>query len=151
METMKTYKDKISLISLSRKKADFQKAQIVSSKDAAEYARKFYGDDIDIFESTFIVLLNRANTTIAYAKISQGGVCGTVVDPLIIAKYAVETLAKGVILVHNHPSGNLRASEQDIAITKKVKQGLQLFDCSLLDHIILSDSGYYSLVDNGDM
>ena len=95
------------------------------------------------------MLLNRANKTIGYAKISQGGVSGTVVDVKLIAKYAVESLASGVILAHNHPSGNLTPSHQDIALTRKVKEALTLLDSQLLDHVILSADGYKSFADEG--
>ena len=74
-----------------------------------------------IYESVFILLLNRHNNTIGYAKISQGGVTGTVIDVKIIAKYIIDSLASGLILAHNHPSGNTRASSEDINITNKVK------------------------------
>ena len=75
---------------------------IKTSADAVEVARNFYFDDINIYESFFIMLLNRANKVIGWAKISQGGVCNTIVDKKIICKYAIDTLANGVILVHNH-------------------------------------------------
>lgn len=147
---MKTeYKTTIDAISLKKVKSDFKKIKITDSKSASEYVRGFYHQDIEIYESVFILLLNRANVTIGYAKISQGGVCSSVVDPVIVAKYAIDTLAKGVILVHNHPSGNLNPSENDIAITEKVKRGLSLFDCNLIDHLIITEDGYYSLADNG--
>lgn len=98
----------------------------------------------------FILLLNRANNTIGYAKISQGGVAGTVVDPKIIAKYAVEALASGVIICHNHPSGNLKPSLTDDDLTNRIKQGMKFLDIPLLDHLIINDmGGYYSYADEG--
>jgi DNA repair protein RadC len=95
--------------------------------------------------------LNRANTTIGYAKISQGGLTGTVVDPRLVAKYAVESLAVGIILAHNHPSGNLKPSPQDIDLTKKIKLGLHFLDIEVKDHLILTSTGHYSLLENGLM
>ena len=139
----------IDAIILKRIKSDFLKVKITDSKTAADYARQFYYEDIDIYESVFIILLNRANNTIGYAKISQGGICTSIIDPIIVAKYAVDTLAKGVILVHNHPSGVVNPSESDINITTKIFKTLSLFDCSLIDHIILTEDNYYSLADNG--
>lgn len=139
----------LKTFSLKKEKTDIENIKIQTSKDAAEYIRNFYHDDIDIYESCFILLLNRANKTIGYAKISQGGVSGTVVDVKLIAKYAVESLASGVILAHNHPSGNLTPSHQDIALTRKVKEALTLLDSQLLDHVILSADGYKSLADEG--
>lgn len=146
---IKQYKTNIDLVTLKRNKTDFLKAQIRSSKDAAYFARQFYFDDLLIYESTFIILLNQSNNTIAYAKISQGGVCSTVIDASIIAKYAIDTLAKAVIMVHNHPSGNSTPSQNDITVTKKVKNTLAIFDCTLHDHIILTEDSYTSFADEG--
>jgi len=139
----------IDQIHLKREKSDFPKAKITNSKSAASYARQFYGDDITMYESFFIILLNRANITTGFVKISQGGVCSTVVDPLIVAKYAIQTLSKSIILVHNHPGGNLKPSEQDKNITTKIKKGLILFDCSVMDHIILTNDDFFSFNDRG--
>lgn len=137
------------LYELKKIQTDFPKVKIRSSKNSADFIRQFYSDDIEIYESFFILLLNRANDTIGYAKISQGGTCGTVVDVKIIAKYAVESLANSVILAHNHPSGTLSPSSQDIDITEKIKMGLSLLDIQVLDHIILTSSSYYSFLDEG--
>lgn len=93
--------------------------------------------------------MNRSNNTIGYAKISQGGVAGTVVDVKIIAKYAIDTLASSVILAHNHPSGNTQPSRADKDITQKIKDSLKLFDISVLDHIILTEDEYFSFADEG--
>ena len=141
----------IKLYELKKIQSEFPKSKIRSSADAAEFIRQFYSDDIDIFESSFILLLNRANDTIGYAKISQGGITGTVVDPRLVAKYAVESLSPCVILAHNHPSGNLTPSGADKDLTDKIKKGLKLLDIDLLDHIILTNESYYSLSENGDM
>lgn len=142
---------KIKLYELKKLQTDFPAASILSSKDASDFIRQFYSDDIEIFESSFILLMNRARKTIGYAKISQGGITGTVVDLRLIAKYAVDSLATQVILAHNHPSGNLKPSEQDIDITRKAKQGLALLDITVDDHIILTKDGYLSLLEEGLM
>ena len=127
----------------------FEVVKIVNSQSCAEFARQFYTDDIEIFESFFLALLDRQNQTIGWAKISQGGVAGTVVDPIIVAKYAIDTLSSSVILVHNHPSGNLNPSLADKEITKKIKGTLELFNVQVLDHIILTKDSFYSFADNG--
>jgi len=132
---------------LRKFQSDFPKVKITCSYEAQEFIRKFYQDDMDIIESCFILLLNQSNTSIGYAKISQGGISGTVVDSRIVAKYAVESLATGVILAHNHPSGNLKPSTQDIELTKKINAGLELLDIKLLDHVILTEESYTSLKD----
>ena len=121
---------------------------IRTSADAVEVARNFYFDDINIYESFFIMLLNRANKVIGWAKISQGGVCNTIVDKKIICKYAIDTLANGVILVHNHPSGSLIPSREDMQITADVQQALNTLDVKVLDHIILTEESFYSFSDN---
>jgi DNA repair protein RadC len=131
--------------------SEFNKVKITSSETAEKYIRQFYGDDLEIFESFFILLLNRANETIGYAKISQGGIVGTVVDKKILLKYVVESLASGVILAHNHPSGNTNPSENDLKITREIKELCNLIDSPVLDHIILTADSYYSFADNGKL
>ena len=141
--------ESVSEYKLTKVKSDFQRVLITSSKDGANFIRQFYSDDIGIFESSFILLLDRSNHTIGYAKISQGGIVGTVVDVRLIAKYAIASLASSVILAHNHPSGNLKPSESDEKITQQVLQGLKLLEVKLLDHVILTETNYYSFADNG--
>lgn len=123
--------------------------RIITSGDVNKFARQFYSDDIGIYESFFIIITNRANVPIAWMKISQGGISGTIVDIKLIARYAIEHLGSSVILVHNHPSGYLIPSDADKNITKKVKSGLETLDIKLLDHIILSseDDKYFSFAD----
>jgi len=141
----------ISEYQLKKNPTNFAKEKISESKHAADYARKFYHDDISIYESFFLIMLNNNGYTIGYVKISQGGITGTVVDPVIIAKYAIDSLAKSVILCHNHPSGNLKPSEQDKSITDKIKSGLRMFDINVLDHIILTENNYFSFQDSNLM
>lgn len=131
--------------------SEFTKVKITGSEIAEQYIRQFYSDDLEIFESFFILLLNRANETIGYAKISQGGIVGTVVDKKTLLKYVVESLASGVILAHNHPSGNTNPSEADIKITREIKELCNLIDSPVLDHIILTANSYYSFSDNGKL
>lgn len=131
-------------IRVEGKDSAFDSVQILDSSTSEKYARQFFSDDISLYESCFIMLLNRANKVIGWAKISQGGVSSTVVDISIVCKFAVDTLAKGVILVHNHPSGNCKPGTEDIRITDRLKKALGLFDCSLLDHIILTEDKSYS-------
>jgi len=140
---------KATIYSLKKTESEFEKVKITSSADSVRYLRQFYLDDIGIYESFFLMLLNRPNQVIGYVKISQGGITGTVVDPILVAKYAIDSLSKGVILCHNHPSGNLNPSDADRQITEKIKQGLKLFDISVLDHIILTENSYYSFCDEG--
>lgn len=135
----------IKKISLKLDKSKYERKQIKSSQDVADYVRQFYGTDIELFESSFLLLLDQSNTTIGYAKISQGGICGTIVDVKIICKYVVDSLAQGVILCHNHPSGNLTPSQGDKDITKKLAGALKLLDSKLFDHIIITKDNHYSI------
>lgn len=137
----------IKLFELKKIQTNFVKQKITSSKQSYDFIKQFYSDDLEIFESVFILMLNRANETIGYSKISQGGICGTIIDVKILAKYVIDSLASSVILAHNHPSGNLQPSNADINITNKVKDILKLLDSNLLDHIILTKESYYSFQD----
>lgn len=123
--------------------------KVICSTDAVEYARHFYSDDLEIYESAFIILLNNANNTIGWAKIAQGGVASTTVDIKIVCKYAIDALASGVIFVHNHPSGNNRPSPQDDSLTKRMQDALRILDVRLLDSIIITEDDSYSYQDNG--
>lgn len=142
---------KINLVKLTIQKieSEYESIKITSSEDAYKLIRQFYDDDVHIYESMFALFLDASNHVKNYVKISQGGVQGTVVDTRIIAKYAVDCLASGVILAHNHPSGNLTPSDADIRITKKVKDGLNTLDIKLLDHLIITDKRYRSFNDDG--
>ena len=142
---------KLNNISLVSTKSPFNSTKIKSAMDAVNCIRQFYGSDLGLFESFFLLLLNRANKTIGYVKISQGGVAGTVVDPKIVAKYAIDSLASSVILCHNHPSGECTPSQADQQITLKIVNGLKLFDIETLDHIILTEDSYLSFKDEGYM
>lgn len=138
----------LDLLEIKKVQSDFPKEKIVNSKQASDFIRKFYSDDIEIYESAFILLLDKANNTIGFAKISQGGVSGTVIDPKIIAVYAVKSLASSVILAHNHPSGNLNPSNQDVDISKKTKEGMKFLDIQFIDSLIITVDNYFSLADN---
>jgi DNA repair protein RadC len=96
-----------------------------------------------------ILFLNRANRVTGRMKISQGGVSGTVTDVRIVMKKAIETLASGLVICHNHPSGNNSPSDSDIRITQKIKEAGALMDIQLLDHLIVTGKDYYSFADNG--
>lgn len=139
---------KLNVYTIKKEKTNFPTVKIESSKQASDFIRQFYGDDLLVFESVFILLLDRSNKTIGYAKISQGGICSAIMDVKIICKYIVDTLASGVIIAHNHPSGNCVPSQSDIDITKKLKEAVKLVDSQFLDHIILTEDDYYSFQDN---
>ena len=148
---MKTYNNTLPRFELKHVQTDFPSVQITNSEKASDFIRQFYGDDIHIFESAFLLLLNNANQTIGFAKISQGGISSTIIDVRLVAHYAINSLATGIIIAHNHPSGNCKPSEADIKLTKKFKEALQLLEVYVLDSLILTGTSYYSLADNGDM
>lgn len=126
-----------------------EKPQISSSKDAYNLiASKLYDLHIEQF---WILLLNRSNKVIGREKISSGGVAGTVVDAKVIFSCALKALASGVILVHNHPSGNRTPSKADIELTRKLKIAGNAIEIDVLDHLIIADASYYSFADEGMM
>lgn len=96
-----------------------------------------------------VLFLNRANKITRFEIISEGGITGTIADPRIILKKALDENAVGLIICHNHPSGNLHPSQADKDLTRKIKDAAQLLDIKLLDHIIISESGYFSFSDEG--
>lgn len=101
------------------------------------------------YEQFRVLYLNRANRVIFEECISKGGTAGTVVDIKLVMKCAIDKLAAGLIFVHNHPSGNIRPSVQDDAITQKLKKAAEILEIKVLDHIIIAPSGYYSYNDEG--
>jgi len=121
--------------------------QIKCSKDVADIFQPLLSD-LD-HEEFWVLFLNRSNRVLDRMKLSQGGISGTVTDVRIIMKKAVEFLASGIIVCHNHPSGNLDPSESDTKITGKIKDAGNLMDIQLLDHLIISGNDYYSFADNG--
>jgi DNA repair protein RadC len=129
------------------KEPGLQKNQLTSSRDVAEVFQFVLSDKKH--EEFWILLLNRANKMISKHVISSGGVAGTVVDIKILFKLAIENLASSVILCHNHPSGNLKPSAADIALTKKIKESGSILDIKVIDHIIIAGLGYFSFADEG--
>lgn len=142
----------IAAIELGRRRkiaAHTQRTKISTSSDVYHYIA---GDLLDLkHEEFWIILLNRRNQVLSKHQISSGGVSGTVADPKIIFKKALEELASAVILIHNHPSGNPKPSDCDIRLTKKIKQSGDLLEIPVVDHLIITDSDYTSLSDEGLM
>jgi DNA repair protein RadC len=131
-----------------RKEAEFQeKIKITCSQDIYQAMK---AELLDLPREEFwVVLLNRANRVIRKERVSSGGVSGTVADPKIIFKAALDQYASSVILVHNHPSGNLKPSQADVNLTRKMKHAGELLEIPVLDHIIFGDEGYLSFADEG--
>jgi DNA repair protein RadC len=123
---------------------------ITNSQNAYEILKSLFPADTISLQEQFVVLyLNRANRVIGSYQLSKGGITGTIADVRLILSVALKTLASGLILAHNHPSGNLKPSETDIQLTNKVKQAAKLMDIEVLDHMILSSNGYFSFTDEG--
>lgn len=124
-----------------------KRTKITTSKDAYELMKPCL---IDLpHEEFWLLMLNRANLLIKKELISRGGIAGTVVDTKIIFKTAVDNYASSIIVCHNHPSGNLSASEADIKLTKSIKEAGKIMEIPLLDHLIITDNNYYSFGDDG--
>lgn len=124
--------------------------KVTNPNDSFEFLKKVFDRrTLQLLESFVNVYLNRANLILGYYKHSLGGITGTVTDPRIIFATAVASASSGIILSHNHPSGNLTASQADIEITRKIKEGGKLLEVQLLDHLIIPKTGYFSFADEG--
>ena len=140
----------VSALEIGRRRnqsAPVERVKITGSKTAYDLIRP---DLIDQpIEQFWVLMLARNNTVLHKRCISTGGVSGTVADPKIIFKKALEDLASGIILVHNHPSGNLKPSQADIKLTNKLSEAGKLLEIPVIDHIIFTEHGYYSFADEG--
>jgi DNA repair protein RadC len=135
---------------LGRRRTDadaVSRPKITSSQAAYQVLQKRLSDLPH--EEFWVLILNRANQVIREEHLSKGGISGTVVDVRLICRSAIEHSASGIVIGHNHPSGQILPSEQDKTITKKLKEGLKLFDITLLDHLIIGDQKYFSFSDDG--
>jgi len=128
---------------VSEKKLDV----VIQSRDVAEYLRAQH--QFKKHEIFMVLYLNRANKIKHSEIISEGGITGTIADPRIILKKALENDAINLILCHNHPSGSLKPSRADEELTKKIKEAASYFDIKVMDHIIVSEDGYFSFADEG--
>ncbi len=123
---------------------------IESSKDAYNVLMKSWDENkIEFVEQFKGLFLNRANKVLGIYEVSTGGISGTVADPRVIFAAALKANCCGIIISHNHPSGNLKPSRQDEALTQKIKQAGELLDIKLLDHVIITNESYYSFADEG--
>jgi DNA repair protein RadC len=139
-------------LELGRRRAggDVQERPLVQDSRAAYELLTPVMADL-VHEEFWLLLLDRGNRLVAREKISQGGLHGTVADPKLIFRVALERRAASIILSHNHPSGQLRPSAEDISLTKKLVEGGRYMDICVQDHVIMSQTGYYSFADNGIM
>ncbi len=122
-----------------------KKKRIGTSRDVYDFFHPFIGDLSH--EEFWVLHLSRSNRILAWKKISQGGIAGTVTDVRLILKDALENTASSLIICHNHPSGNLQPSEADKEITRKIAEAAKIMDIRLLDHLIIGEGGYFSFAD----
>ena len=149
METKNMTVAEIQLTYKTKVKAS-ERPQINQSQDVHRLLLENWNFEIIEFIEEFkIMLLNRANRVLGIVNISQGGMAGTIADPKVIFAAAIKSAASQIILIHNHPSGNLKPSQADISLTRKLKTGGELLDIAVLDHIILTKDSYLSLAEEG--
>jgi DNA repair protein RadC len=147
---MKTYKSNLPQITLKWKKGEELNCKILKSSDAADLFRKIWDEDsLTIYETMICIFLNRQSNTIGWLKVSQGGLSGTICDNRLILATALNCLASAIIMCHNHPSGNLKPSDTDISVNRKLSDACKLMDMQVLDSLILSEDGYLSMADEG--
>jgi DNA repair protein RadC len=132
-------------------KLGLRSSQTINNSQEAFYIldRLFPRETISLQEQFIVLYLNRANKVIGSYELSKGGITATIADIRIILSVALKTLATGLILAHNHPSGNLKPSEADVSLTNKIKEAAKLMDIQVLDHLVLADGGYFSFADEG--
>jgi DNA repair protein RadC len=142
----------VAALELGRRKKDtetIKSPKLYASKLIYEYMRPYL---LDLqHEEFWLLILSNSLNLLKAEKISSGGVTGTVADPRIIFRLALEQLGSSIILVHNHPSGNLEPSHADIQLTKKLTEAGRLLDITVQDHLIFGNDGYYSFADKGEM
>jgi DNA repair protein RadC len=137
-------------ISYKTKVKPSDRIKITSSRDAFQTLKALWDEEqIELAEEFKIILLNRANKVLGVVPISKGSSTGTVADPKMIFAAALKANACGIILAHNHPSGNLRPSEADLNLTKKLKEGGKILEIAVLDHLIITVESFMSFADEG--
>lgn len=139
----------IELIYKTKIKAS-ERPQIKTAKDAADLLQQIWDENkINFVEQFKVLLLNKANKVLGFYDLSTGGLTGTVADPRLIFAAALKANACGIVISHNHPSGNLKPSLADEQLTQKIKSAGKFLDITVLDHIIITSEGYYSFADEG--
>ena len=142
----------IQEIKVSYTSGNRDKVKITNSKDSYELLLSCWSQKtIELQEEFKVLLLNRNHQVLGIYPLSKGGVSGTVVDAKLVFSVALKCNASSIVIAHNHPSGNLKPSEADLRLTKKIKEAGNYLDVKVLDHIILSREGYYSFADESQM
>ncbi|WP_127139955.1 JAB domain-containing protein [Flagellimonas marinaquae] len=132
-----------------------RKSSLVSLNNSQQIYELILGhwnkDTLELQEEMKVILLNRSNQLLGIYDLSKGGISGTFVDVKLLLSVALKCIASHIIVVHNHPSGNLKPSKADIDITNKLKKATRQVDLLLLDHLIVTKEGYYSFADHGQL
>ena len=146
---MNTPKTNLAEIEISYSRNNItDNTRISCSRDADKVFRGIF-PSLQHREYFYMLCLDRASQVLGFFQVSVGGMNGTIADIRIIFQTAIKANASGIIISHNHPSGNLQPSEADKALTNKIVEAGKLMDISILDHIILSSKGYFSFADEG--
>lgn len=149
---MKTYKSNMPELAIKYKSSGIKKVQIKSSDDAFQVLRDMYdADTLEYNESTIVIFLNQANNTIGWTRHTSGGMSKAIVDVKMIMAEALLCGASSIMFSHNHPSGQLFPSPEDIKQTARLKEACEILDIRFIDHVIVAGdlSGYYSFADEG--
>ena len=136
-------------VTYRKKSNSFDLIKVTQSSEIEELLRNVWSNQIEYKEEMILFCLNRQNEVLGYSKVSSGGSSGTVIDNKIILQIALNTHSSGIIVAHNHTSGNLKPSQSDIEVTRRLRSACELIDIKLLDHIILSKESYLSMTDHG--
>ena len=137
-------------ISYSTTVKECDRRKVTQSRECVEIFREIFPlGEMELRESFYILLLNRANKILGYYRVSEGGLSGTVADPRLIFSTALKCNAVSLIMAHNHPSGNIQPSAADIQLTKNIAASGKLLEITVLDHIILTKESHYSFADEG--
>lgn len=134
------------------KQKSSNRLKIITSQDAVSYLREVFNPNtIRLQEQVVVLYLNRANYALGHQLLSIGGLTSTVLDIRIVLATALKCLACSIIIAHNHPSGELKPSKQDLGITHQLKRAGELLDIKLLDHFIITTEGHYSFADESNL
>jgi DNA repair protein RadC len=142
----------IAALELGRRRKETTPEEVKIIKDSLDVYNYFKPYLMDLMHEEFwILVLNQRNAPIKHFKIGQGGVSAVLADPKIVFKHAIEHQASSIILIHNHPSGNKKPSDEDKKLTRKLKYAAQFLDLNISDHIIFTDNGHYSFSNEGEL
>lgn len=149
----KEYKTNICEFKLVCKEIEtpYKRIKIKDARDVADYVRPFISETLMAFETFMVIGLNRANNTVGWGIVSQGGLSNVLVDMRILMKMALDMCCSSIILCHNHPGGTTNPSAEDRALTRRVASACALVDLRLLDHVIITNNDYYSFSNNGEL